>query len=334
MAEKIALKGLTKRFGSILAVDNISMSVAGGEVMGFLGPNGAGKSTTMRMLTGFIEPTSGTAEICGLDVTRHPVEAKRRIGYLPEGAPTYGDMTPESYLGFIAEIRGFDGPEIRRRIEAVIEKVDIASVLRQPIDTLSKGFKRRVGLAQAMLHDPEILIMDEPTDGLDPNQKHQVRKLIRDMSADRAIIISTHILEEVEAVCSRTVIIAHGRLLADGTPEELLARAPDHNTVMITVDADKADAVKQSLGDIETIKSIKIEKVAGRDGATRLVIRPTKGALIADAVSHLLHTKKIKVQEMYVERGTLDDVFRNITADGNNEAANETGNTAEGGANA
>ncbi|MBT3307652.1 MAG: ABC transporter ATP-binding protein, partial [Alphaproteobacteria bacterium] len=196
MTEKISLQNLTKRFGSILAVDNLSLSLGSGEVLGFLGPNGAGKSTTMRMVTGFIEPTSGTAEVCGMDVTRHPVAIKRRIGYLPEGAPTYGDMTPETYLGFIAEIRGFDGAEKRRRVDAVTDKVDIRGVTRQPIDTLSKGFKRRVGLAQAMLHDPEILIMDEPTDGLDPNQKHQVRSLIHEMAQERAIIISTHILEE------------------------------------------------------------------------------------------------------------------------------------------
>ncbi len=226
MAEMIALKALTKRFGPLVAVDGISLTVADGEVLGFLGPNGAGKSTTMRMVTGFIEPTSGTAEVAGLDVTRHPVEIKRRIGYLPEGAPTYGDMTPGSYLGFIAEIRGFDGADKRRRIDAVVEKVELASVIRQPIETLSKGFKRRVGLAQAMLHDPDVLIMDEPTDGLDPNQKQQVRSLIREMSEQKAIVISTHILEEVEAVCTRAIIIAHGRLLADGTPDELVARPP------------------------------------------------------------------------------------------------------------
>lgn len=327
MVEKISACGLTKRFGPILAVDNISLSVSSGEVLGFLGPNGAGKSTTMRMLTGFVEPTSGTAEICGLDVTRHPVEIKRRIGYLPEGAPTYGDMTPESYLGFIAEIRGFDGLEKRRRIAAVVEKVNLDSVIRQPIETLSKGFKRRVGLAQAMLHDPEILIMDEPTDGLDPNQKHQVRKLIREMSADKAIIISTHILEEVEAVCTRAVIIAHGRILADGTPEELLARAPDHNAVVITVDADKAAALKKTLEGIDGVESTKVENAA--NGTKRLVIRPRKGKRIAKEVSHLLHAENIPVHEMFVEKGTLDDVFRMITQDGD-----QAGDVAGGGADA
>ncbi len=311
MTEKISLNGLSKRFGPILAVDNITLTVPVGEVLGFLGPNGAGKSTTMRMLTGFIEPTSGTAEICGMDVTRHAVETKRLIGYLPEGAPTYGDMTPESYLGFIAEIRGFDGAEKRRRIDDVVEKIELGDVLHQPIDTLSKGFKRRVGLAQAMLHDPEILIMDEPTDGLDPNQKHQVRTLIRDMSRDKAIIISTHILEEVEAVCSRAVIIAQGRLVADGTPEELLSRATDHNTVVVSVDANREDALLKGLDALDGIKSIKKSKT--RDGGVSLRIRPKNSGLIATDVADVIRSKKIPVREMFVDRGSLDDVFRKIT---------------------
>ena len=312
MTEKISLNGLSKRFGPILAVDNITLTVAVGEVLGFLGPNGAGKSTTMRMITGFIEPTSGTAEVCGMDVTRHAVETKRLIGYLPEGAPTYGDMTPESYLGFIAEIRGFDGAEKRRRIDDVVEKIELGGVLHQPIDTLSKGFKRRVGLAQAMLHDPEILIMDEPTDGLDPNQKHQVRTLIRDMSRDKAIIISTHILEEVEAVCSRAVIIAQGRIVADGTPEELLSRAADHNTVVVSVDADREDALLKGLNALDGSKSSKKSK--NRDGGVRLRIRPKNSGLIATDVAAVIRSAKIPVREMFVDRGSLDDVFRQITA--------------------
>lgn len=218
MNEMIALSGLTKRFGQLVAVDDVTMSVAAGEVLGFLGPNGAGKSTTMKMIAGFLEPTSGTAVVCGHDVTRDPVDVKRVLGYLPEGAPTYGDMTPLSYLRFIAEIRGFDGAERQRRVDAVVEKVALQDVLRQPIETLSKGFKRRVGLGQTMLHDPPVLIMDEPTDGLDPNQKRHVRALIREMAEEKAIVISTHILEEVEAVCSRAVIIARGRIRADGRP--------------------------------------------------------------------------------------------------------------------
>jgi len=284
MPEMIVLKDLTKRFGPLVAVDNVSLTVGIGEVLGFLGPNGAGKSTTMRMITGFIEPTSGTAEVCGHDVVRDPVAVKRRIGYLPEGAPTYGDMTPQSYLGFIAEIRGFDGAEKRRRIDEVVAKVELGEVMRQPIETLSKGFKRRVGLAQAMIHDPDILIMDEPTDGLDPNQKHRLRSLIREMAANKAIVVSTHILEEVEAVCSRAVIIARGRLLADGTPEELVARAPNHNAVVI--------------------------------GVARLRILPRDARLIAAEVGEVAQARNIPVREMFVERGALDEVFRAITTGG------------------
>ena len=308
----IEIQDLKKSFGNFRAVNGVSFSVEPGEVLGFLGPNGAGKSTTMRMITGFIEPTSGTAEVCGMDVTRHAVETKRLIGYLPEGAPTYGDMTPESYLGFIAEIRGFDGAEKRRRIDDVVEKIELGNVLHQSIDTLSKGFKRRVGLAQAMLHDPEILIMDEPTDGLDPNQKHQVRALIRDMSRDKAIIISTHILEEVEAVCSRAAIIAQGRIVADGTPEELLSRSADHNTVVVSVDADREDALLKGLNALDGIKSIKKSK--NRDGGVRLRIRPKNSGLIATDVAAVIRSAKIPVREMFVDRGSLDDVFRQITA--------------------
>jgi len=315
MTEKISLKNLTKRFGPILAVDDLSLSLGSGEVLGFLGPNGAGKSTTMRMVTGFIEPTSGHVEVCGMDVTRHPVETKRRIGYLPEGAPTYGDMTPESYLGFIAEIRGFDGAEKRRRVDSVVDKVDIRGVTRQPIDTLSKGFKRRVGLAQAMLHDPEILIMDEPTDGLDPNQKHQVRSLIREMSQDRAIIISTHILEEVEAVCSRAIIIAHGRLLADGTPADLLAQAQNHNAVLITVDAAAADNLRRNLESVSGVTAVEdVSFVGETNGVRRLRAQAAGGATIADAVGEMLRATNTPVRELFVERGALDDVFRKITA--------------------
>ena len=317
MAEMIALKALTKRFGPLVAVDGISLTVASGEVLGFLGPNGAGKSTTMRMITGFIEPTSGTVEVAGLDVTRHPVEIKRRIGYLPEGAPTYGDMTPGSYLGFIAEIRGFDGAEKRRRIDEVVEKIELAAVIHQPIETLSKGFKRRVGLAQAMLHDPDVLIMDEPTDGLDPNQKQQVRSLIREMSKRKAIVISTHILEEVEAVCTRAIIIAHGRLLADGTPDELLARAPNHNAVIMTVDAPKAGEVIRELEKLDAIASV--EKASEADGLARLRVLPKNRVSIAADIGRLVRAKDLPVSEMFVEKGTLDDVFRHITTGGGKE---------------
>ncbi|HYH23476.1 MAG TPA: ABC transporter ATP-binding protein [Azospirillum sp.] len=216
----IAIETLVKRFGAFTAVDGVSFSVERGTVLGFLGPNGAGKSTTMKMITGFLPPTSGRIHVCGHDTGAEPLEAKRRIGYLPEGAPTYPDMTPLGFLEFIAGVRGLKGARAREAVERAVAQVDLAPVLHQPIDTLSKGYKRRVGLAQAILHDPEVLILDEPTDGLDPNQKHQVRSLIRSMAADKAIVISTHILEEVEAVCTRALIIGRGRVLAEGEPTD------------------------------------------------------------------------------------------------------------------
>ncbi len=226
MTSMIEIRGLAKHFGPLKAVDGVDFEVRQGEVLGFLGPNGAGKSTTMKMVTGFLAPSAGTIRVCGHDVSTEPIAAKECIGYLPEGAPAYPDMTPLSFLHFIGEIRGFFGAEKTRRIEEVVRKVHIESVLHQPIDTLSKGYKRRVGLAQALLHDPAVLIMDEPTDGLDPNQKHEVRALIKNMGRDKAIVLSTHILEEVEAVCTRAIIINRGRLVFDGTPAELDGKAP------------------------------------------------------------------------------------------------------------
>ncbi|MDX1499153.1 MAG: ATP-binding cassette domain-containing protein [Woeseiaceae bacterium] len=216
--------GLTKRYGRHTVVDNLSIECGAGEVLGFLGPNGAGKSTTMKMLTGFVAPSAGTASICGHDVRTETRAAQARLGYLPEGAPLYAEMTPRSFLDFIADVRGLAGDTRRRRLGEVIERLHLEPVLGQTIDTLSKGFKRRVGLAQAILHDPDVLILDEPTDGLDPNQKHEVRELIRSMAADKLIVISTHILEEVGAVCTRAMIIADGRLLVDDTPDNLAAR--------------------------------------------------------------------------------------------------------------
>lgn len=214
----IVIDKLVKRFGGFTAVDGVGFSVERGTVLGFLGPNGAGKSTTMKMITGFLTPTSGSIRVCGFDVAADPLEAKRRIGYLPEGAPTYPDMTPAGFLDFIAEVRGLSRAERAEAVDAAARLVELGPVMHQPIDTLSKGYKRRVGLAQAILHDPDVLILDEPTDGLDPNQKHQVRGLIRSMAKEKAIVISTHILEEVEAVCTRALIIGRGRVLAEGQP--------------------------------------------------------------------------------------------------------------------
>ena len=222
----IKTNNLTKRYDGLLAVDDLSFSVEPGEVLGFLGPNGAGKSTTMRMLAGFVTPTSGSASICGHDVATDPIGAKTALGYLPEGAPSYGEMTVRNFLNFIADLRALAGAQRGARLDYVIGKLHLEPVMAQTVETLSKGFKRRVGLAQAIMHDPRVLILDEPTDGLDPLQKHEVRTLISDIARDKTIIISTHILEEVDAVCTRAVIIARGKLVADDTPAGLKARAP------------------------------------------------------------------------------------------------------------
>lgn len=222
----IEIRSLTKRFGSLTAVENLSFSVSEGEVLGFLGPNGAGKSTTMKMVTGFLAPTSGTISICGFDSQLDGLQARRIMGYLPEGAPGYGDMTVLAFLEFIADVRLLPEMAKQQAISSVVDRIELYSVLHQTIETLSKGFRRRVGLAQAILHDPKVLILDEPTDGLDPNQKHQVRELIRNLAKDKIVVISTHILEEVTAVCTRAVIINHGRLIADDTPPGLQARLP------------------------------------------------------------------------------------------------------------
>ena len=306
----IEVKHLAKHFGPIVAVDDVSFSVERGEVLGFLGPNGAGKSTTMKMITGFLAPSAGTAIVCGADVTRDPIMVKSKIGYLPEGAPAYPDMTPSGFLDFIAHIRGFSGAEARKRVALAVERVAIGEVLLQPIDTLSKGFKHRVGIAQALLHDPEVLIMDEPTDGLDPNQKHEVRRLIAEMAPDKAIIISTHILEEVDAVCSRAMIIAHGRLLADGTPGALEAQSRRHNAVRLTLapanEAEAAAALAQ-LPDVAAIDS-----VDDGEGHALMVI-PRDARSIIGAVTDLLHNRRWEPLALHVERGSLDDVFRQIT---------------------
>ena len=324
MAEMIALSHLTKRFGPLTAVDGIDLSVNKGEVLGFLGPNGAGKSTTMKMVTGFLSPTEGLATVDGIDVTRDPVGVKQRIGYLPEGAPCYGDMTPRGFLNFIADIRNLSGIARNASIDQVIERVEIADVMDQPIETLSKGFKRRVGLAQAILHNPPVLILDEPTDGLDPNQKHQVRTLIQQMASDKAVIISTHILEEVEAVCTRAVIIARGKLLADGTPEDLLKRSPLHNAVEIKVSPAAADAIAKDLASLTSVGQV--ERSTSIDAQTLFSVTSKTGAPIAPEVAAMLKEKGHAVSDLKTEKGALDAVFREITRGGSAAAKTETAN--------
>lgn len=242
MTALIEIERLTKRFGAFTAVDDVSFTVAKGEVVGFLGPNGAGKSTTMRMLAGFMTPTAGTARICGDDVVDKPVAAKRHLGFLPEGAPTYPEMTVTGFLQFCGRARGFHGGELADRVAKAMALTQLEGVRLQPVETLSKGFKRRVGLAAALLHDPAVLVLDEPTDGLDPNQKHDVRNLILAMAPEKAIVISTHILEEVGAVCSRAVVIARGRVVADETPAELAARGPSMDAVFRSLTLPEVEA--------------------------------------------------------------------------------------------
>jgi ABC-2 type transport system ATP-binding protein len=307
----IEITNLSKRFGELTAVDDVSFQVVRGDVLGFLGPNGAGKSTTMKMITGFVAPDAGSVVVGGDDIRLHPVEVKRRIGYLPEGAPLYGDMTVRGFLGFIAEIRGYRGPQRRRRLDRAAELVNLGPVLDQSIETLSKGFKRRVGLAQAIIHDPEVLILDEPTDGLDPNQKHDVRELIRSMAKDKVIVLSTHILEEVDAVCNRAIIIAEGRIVSDGTPAELVARSVVHNAVSITVRTSAADGIRAELADLPHVRAVEVvEENAER---VRFQIFPEVGATVIGAVGRKVHERGWEIEELRVERGQLDEVFRRVT---------------------
>ncbi|UCC15025.1 MAG: ABC transporter ATP-binding protein [Gammaproteobacteria bacterium] len=304
----IETERLTKRYGNLLAVDDLSFSVGQGEVLGFLGPNGAGKSTTMKMLSGFLAPTEGIARICGFDIEKEPVKAKREIGYLPEGAPTYGEMTPATFLDFVADIRDLRGDHKRRRLDEVTSRLHLEPVLLQPIDTLSKGYKRRVGLAQAIIHDPRVLILDEPTDGLDPNQKHEVRSLISEMAADKIIIISTHILEEVHAVCDRAIIIAQGRILADETPAGLEARSPRHNAVTLRLGDTAIDAVRPALESLAGVAGIETHDDGG------MTVLPIGGAELLPAVGRLALERGWDVSELQVESGQLDEVFRQITS--------------------
>ena len=305
----IRAQALTKHYGSLVAVDGISFEVQPGEVLGFLGPNGAGKSTTMRMFAGFVPPTSGSAEICGFSIESQPTEAKRLIGYLPEGAPTYGEMTPRTFLAFIAKIRGLSRREAARRSDDVIARLNLAPVLDQSIDTLSKGFKRRVGIAQAILHDPPVLIMDEPTDGLDPNQKHEVRELIQSMSSDKIIVISTHILEEVEAVCNRAIIIAQGRIVANETPVALIHRSRFHNAVSLKFEPNAELA--PILMELQNVAGV--EHIETNDKACTVTAFPDSGASILKEVSELAAMKEWPLTELRLESGRLDEVFRTIT---------------------
>ena len=305
----ISVKNLFKSFGDYRAVDDLSFDIKPGDVVGFLGPNGAGKSTTMKMLTGFLSASSGDIQIDSLNLSQSSLKIKQKIGYLPEGAPAYGDMTPWQFLNFIAKIRGFKGAEKKQRVEEVIRQVELQEVLDKPIDNLSKGFKRRVGLAQAIIHDPEILILDEPTDGLDPNQKHQVRELIKNLSKDKIVIISTHILEEVTAVCNRVMIISKGKLLFDDTPEALNQKSKYYGAVTLHFSY-RADA--SELAELEGVAEMEEDLKTGR-----VTLFPHPGAQILHLITAHAQRCKLPIDSLYVEQGRLDQVFRDITQEVN-----------------
>lgn len=306
----IKADALTKHYGQLTAVDGISFSVQSGEVLGFLGPNGAGKTTTMRMFAGFVQPTSGSAEICGFSVERQPVEAKRSVGYLPEGAPLYGEMTPGEFLHFIASIRGLTGKRKQQRLDDIIAQLHLETVLDQRIETLSKGFKRRVGLGQAILHDPPVLILDEPTDGLDPNQKHEVRELINAMAADKIIVISTHILEEVDAVCNRAIIISAGRIVADETPETLINRSRFHNAV--TLKFERSNDISSIAEELKRLTDV--DHVEVSEDTRSITAFPRDNALLITTIVDLAAERSWGLEQAHLESGRMDEVFRSITA--------------------
>jgi ABC-2 type transport system ATP-binding protein len=302
----IQVSNLTKNFDDFCAVNNISFTVKPGEVLGFLGPNGAGKSTTMKILTGFLTPSQGQISVMGHNVLSDPIAAKAEIGYLPEGAPAYADMTVIASLRFIGQVRGFTGAELQQRIDRVVSKVALESVLNKRVETLSKGYCRRLGIAQALIHDPKVLILDEPTDGLDPNQKHQVRQLIHDLSEDKIVIVSTHILEEVSAVCSRAMILAQGAIVFDGTPEELAAMSEHHNAVTIRL-SDVNDGLLSRLKALPKVNSVE------SDGQGSIEVFPVDGQAILASVNSVLHEEGCQIEELHVETGQLDEVFRKVT---------------------
>jgi ABC-2 type transport system ATP-binding protein len=309
----ITVSHLSKHFGSKKAVDDISFEVAKGEILGFLGPNGAGKSTTMRMITGFIPPTSGTISIGGNDILTDSIAARRKIGYLPENAPVYRDMTVKGYLEFCAEIRGFSGSAKKKIVDETIEKCFLSQATYQTVSTLSKGYKQRVCFAQSILHDPEYLILDEPTDGLDPNQKHEVRQMIRQMSTQKAIIFSTHILDEVDAICTRAIIIANGKIVADDTPDNLRKRAPSAGAVSLDIATTEQEKVIEALETTDGV--VKATVITRNESSLQLRLFPKAVENpIADAIMATVLSHDCKIQSIFIEPGRLDEVFRDITA--------------------
>lgn len=311
----IAINHLVKSFGSVRALDDLSFSVQAGEVLGFLGPNGAGKSTCMKILSGFLSADSGSVEVCGLTLSENAMAVKNLLGYLPEGAPSYDDMSVHSFLYFVAGLRGLTGQHKQQQVQRVLEQLQLLDVSEQIIGTLSKGFKRRVGLAQAIVHDPKILILDEPTDGLDPNQKQQVRELIKNLSRDKIVIVSTHILEEVSAVCTRAIIIHQGRLVADGTPTELRSRSRYHGAITLTIDSDQHS--RESI--VSTLKAISgVTQVDQCDQCIgTYTVFAEQGSDIYSALNRVITLQKSwTITELQLHAGRLEDVFFELTGGG------------------
>ena len=305
----IEAEHLVKDYGAIKAVDDVSFHVRKGDILGFLGPNGAGKSTTMKMLTGFLSPNSGVARVGGFDVQKDPIAAKKLFGYLPENGPLYHEMTVSEFLRFIAEMRGISArPDRIEKIGRVGEICHLDEVLNQTIDTLSKGYRQRVGMAQAVLHDPSCLIMDEPTEGLDPNQKKEVRKLIGSMSEEKAIILSTHILDEAEAMCNRIIIIARGKIIVDEKPEDLRRRHPRYNAVSLKLRGVETDSVIEILSRLEPV-----EKVWQEDG--RLIVVPEKNKTVDELVLQTARDNNWPISAMEKPSVPLDEVFWSLTQD-------------------
>jgi ABC-2 type transport system ATP-binding protein len=307
----IKVQNLAKVFGPKRAVDGVSFSVERGEVLGFLGPNGAGKSTTMRMITGFIPPSAGTVSVGGFDVVENPIEARRLVGYLPENAPAYTDMTVYGFLNFTAELRGLRGDARKQAVHRVVETCFLESVLHQSVETLSKGYRHRTCFAQSIIHDPDALVMDEPTDGLDPNQKHEMRQLIRRMGEKKAIIFSTHILEEVDAACSRAIIIDRGKIVANGTPEQLRQKSEWAGAVTLRVSGINSTALNQKLLVLPTVKRLAILKEEATGVTARVFPKANGNAALASSIADA--ARGWRIEEMHTEEGRLDEVFRSIT---------------------
>jgi|ERR1044071_60787 ABC-2 type transport system ATP-binding protein len=310
----IKVQNLSKSFGPKVAVNDVSFTVERGEVLGFLGPNGAGKSTTMRMITGFIPPSAGTVRIGEFDMIEQPIQAKRLIGYLPENAPAYTDMTVYGFLGFAAELRGMHGEEKKKAIHRVVDLCFLESVLYQSVDTLSKGFRHRTCFAQSIIHDPQVLVLDEPTDGLDPNQKHEVRGLIRRMGEKKAIVFSTHILEEVEAACSRAIIIDRGQIVANGTPAQLKQRSEVAGAVLLRAEGINGTALGQKLSPLTTVRKMSVLKDEAGRVTARVFPQPNcRNGELARSIYETAAREGWKIEELHTEEGRLDEVFRSIT---------------------